>query len=319
MLPESVKQMHAEGQISDHHMEKLAEVQSRMLAASGKSVQAVMEVMVSEVELSNFDEFDYEKCASELDPESEKNASGFGSKIRQAGKWMASNPHAVLGAVGLTTLAGMGVARGAQAISGSRGRKRSLAEIKARHPELKNDPEASRYFGVISEFAPSLARNSTVAGNLIQKMKQWGAIDHKTVQDLIQMERTHQDTSRGMNVMEAANVMSNISGMARQALPGIESVMQAGQKKQELDMKVQDAKARAAEIVAGRAERLQESAHRRDLSERQFGTQKQLGFLQEGRERKMQPLKADLTSAQAEVQGLTAQKLRAQQRGEPWD
>jgi hypothetical protein len=286
--------MHAEGLISDHHLEKLAEVQSRMMAASGKGLEAVVDVIVSEVELSDFDEYDYEKCASELEPE--KTASGIGHTLRQAAGWVGRKPEAAIGLAGLGIMAGMGIHRASKAISNRKKTNQSLVDIKAQMPELKKDPDTDRYFGVISEFSPSLARNPTVAGNLIQKMKQWGAIDHKTVQDLIQMEKTHQDTNRGMSLVDASNVMSNAANVARFALPdrGMaqrerEMGVQRGFKERELGLKREEARAKRRHMV------------RQDLA---------------AREKQMRDQEAHWPQLQKTE--LEVERLRAQKRKDPW-
>ena len=44
------------------------------------------------------------------------------------------------------------------------------------------------YFGVVKTFAPNAAANPLVAGALVNKMVQFGGVDHKIIQDLVSIE-----------------------------------------------------------------------------------------------------------------------------------
>lgn len=48
------------------------------------------------------------------------------------------------------------------------------------------------YFDVIKTFSPKTASNPLVAGALVQKMLEFGGVDHKLVQDLARMEMPQQ-------------------------------------------------------------------------------------------------------------------------------
>jgi hypothetical protein len=208
MLPQSVIEMHERGEISQEQFEKLAQVQASLMTAATSGPEAVLDVVVSEFELADVQDNEYEKIATELElfleGDMQKLAqggllSGAGGALSRAGNWLRGAGPSLRGAAGIVSgglLLGMGAAAAGKAIKGRIDRKKSLASIKNQFPELRKDKDTDQYFNVISEFAPSVARNPTVAGNLVQKFKEYGYVDHKSVQDLIGMEKSIADTSR---------------------------------------------------------------------------------------------------------------------------
>lgn len=223
MLPQSVIEMHAQGQISQEQFEKLAEVQASIMAASTQGPEAVLDVVISEFELADIHDHEYEKIACELEEatgeDMEKEAIGGLAGARSAlarglarvgGALKSETMRGAAGVVGGGLLLGMGVAAAGRAIKGRIDRKKSLASIKNQFPELRKDKDTDQYFGVISEFAPTVAKNPTVAGNLVQKFKEYGYVDHKSVQDLIGMEKSIVETAGrpAVDVRTAMNLLT---------------------------------------------------------------------------------------------------------------
>ena len=66
--------------------------------------------------------------------------------------------------------------------------KRKMLELT---PSLKNEDakDVSNYFNVIKKFSPKAASNPLVAGALVNKMVQFGGVDHKLIQDLTSIQK----------------------------------------------------------------------------------------------------------------------------------
>lgn len=197
MLDNDVLDLHENGVLQDEDMEKLAQLEADIIEASMKSGGAVLEVLADHLTKEGFDQADYDKAARYLeslgieDDESEKTA-----RIKlPKGAWGT-----IAGMAGPLLGTGMLLALGGERlyseISSRKTFRSVLAQIKKQNPELRRDPMTDQHFEVLTSFSPSLARNAVVAGNLLLKMKQWGAIDHKTVQDLITMEKNLAETRR---------------------------------------------------------------------------------------------------------------------------
>ena len=62
----------------------------------------------------------------------------------------------------------------AKSLSSGGAEKRSLVKIYQMHPELKNDPNVPMYFQAVADFAPDVAKNPLVAGNVIIQMHRVG-------------------------------------------------------------------------------------------------------------------------------------------------
>lgn len=63
---------------------------------------------------------------------------------------------------------------------------RSYSEMTANNPQLRMaDPAVVRdYFDVIKTYSPHAASNPLVAGALVNKMMEFGGVDHKLIQDI---------------------------------------------------------------------------------------------------------------------------------------
>lgn len=71
---------------------------------------------------------------------------------------------------------------------------RTLTEIQNDPQFADKDPDqVADYFGVVKSFSPSAATNPLVASALVNKMMQFGGVDHKLVQDLTSIEGDRKD------------------------------------------------------------------------------------------------------------------------------
>ena len=98
--------------------------------------------------------------------------------IVQAGQWWNKNWKPTMAAMALGSVAAPVIASGVKAITQSGGLKSSLTRLLRQHPELRNDPNVGHYFQILTTFAPHVAQNPILAGNLL---KRW----HETGPDLI--------------------------------------------------------------------------------------------------------------------------------------
>lgn len=93
--------------------------------------------------------------------------------------------------------------RGVASISRGFELKKSLRTILSDHPELRNDPNVNKYFQAIVDFAPDIAKNPTVTGNLIGEMHRMGpgALTWQTLRDLIGMQAGMPQPTTGVSEM----------------------------------------------------------------------------------------------------------------------
>lgn len=103
----------------------------------------------------------------------EKNAAGGGPYSGGAGKLMG-NIGKVIGPLSLALAAAPLIGHGLKALTKSTDLKRSLRRIFQMHPDLKQDPNVQHYFQAIADFAPDIAKNPLVAGNVIMQMHRVG-------------------------------------------------------------------------------------------------------------------------------------------------
>ena len=84
--------------------------------------------------------------------------------------------------------------------------KKSFKDMTSKVPQLaEKDPEDMKdYFGVVKTFSPKAASNPLVAGALVNKMMEFGGVDHKLVQDISAIEQGLQRPSVIQSVTEAA-------------------------------------------------------------------------------------------------------------------
>ena len=85
-------------------------------------------------------------------------------------------------------------------------------EMLNKYPALKEeDPAAIRdYFNVVKTFSPKAATNPLVAGSIVNKIVQFGGVDHKLVQDLSSIEKAY--TGNKENAMKEVmkTMVSNV-------------------------------------------------------------------------------------------------------------
>lgn len=99
---------------------------------------------------------------------------------------------------GLLPALGMGIIAlplmmsGLASLARTSGLKKSLGQIMKDHPELRNDPNAGRYFQAISDFAPAVATNPLLAGNVMKQLHQIGpaALTPAMIKDLLGVQET---------------------------------------------------------------------------------------------------------------------------------
>ena len=103
--------------------------------------------------------------------------AGGGGLVR-GGEWWSKHYKPAIAAMGAGTVAVPVMAAGIRAVTQSSDLKNSLTRILRQHPELRNDPNVAHYFQILTTFAPHVAHNAILAGNL---MKRW----HETGPDLI--------------------------------------------------------------------------------------------------------------------------------------
>lgn len=66
------------------------------------------------------------------------------------------------------------IAHGIKSLQDSSAIKQSLATVMKQHPELKGDPNVPMYFQAIVDFAPAVAKNPLIAGNLLAQWHKAG-------------------------------------------------------------------------------------------------------------------------------------------------
>ncbi len=82
------------------------------------------------------------------------------------------------------------------AIEGAKARM-AFSKLVEKNPALEGkDPEKIKdYFNVIKTFSPKAASNPLVAGSLVNKMMEFGGVDHKLVQDIAAIQSGVQSPS----------------------------------------------------------------------------------------------------------------------------
>lgn len=103
--------------------------------------------------------------------------AGKGGLVR-GGEWWAKHYKPAIAAMAAGGVATPVIASGIRAMTQSGNLKTSLTRLLSQHPELRNDPNVAHYFQILTTFAPHVAQNPILAGNLL---KRW----HETGPDLI--------------------------------------------------------------------------------------------------------------------------------------
>lgn len=75
----------------------------------------------------------------------------------------------------------------------------SAQSIYDQHPELRDDPHSASYFNAIRDFAPSLAANPLVAGNVMKAMHQVGPgfVTPKVLKELLDVQEQYDKQQSG--------------------------------------------------------------------------------------------------------------------------
>ena len=118
-----------------------------------------------------------------------ENASKVGlSRGGQAIKEVAQ----ILGLAGLTSLIGVQAADKINQVVKARNAYDTMLQ---KLPQLNEYPEneVKDFYSVVKTFSPKAASNPLVAGALVNKMLQFGGVDHKLVQDIANIEGERKD------------------------------------------------------------------------------------------------------------------------------
>lgn len=64
-----------------------------------------------------------------------------------------------------------------------------------------DEKKVDDYFGVVKTYSPTSAKNPIVAGDLVNKMVQFGGVDHNLVKSLVDIERGSMSTGFGTDIL----------------------------------------------------------------------------------------------------------------------
>lgn len=98
--------------------------------------------------------------------------------------------------------------------------KASFARILQDHPELRSDANTPRYFQAIVDFAPDVAANALVAGNVMRTMHQIGpgAVTPKMISELLAVQSGFEERpTTGRLLGDAAKSLPNAARMLARA------------------------------------------------------------------------------------------------------
>jgi hypothetical protein len=113
---------------------------------------------------------------------------------------------AIMAPIALGLTAAPMLISGVKSLLQNRELKNSLELIYKQHPELKRDPNVPAYFQAISDFAPAIAKNPVIAGNLLA---QWHAAGPMMATPQI--------------IKELTEVQKNVGGMSPASTSAIET------------------------------------------------------------------------------------------------
>lgn len=100
--------------------------------------------------------------------------------------------------------------------------RNSLHQVMQDHPELRSSPHTSRYFQAIVDFAPDVAANPLVAGNVMKTMHQIGpgSVTPRMIQELLQVQRGVDDRPSSARFLgEAAKPVGGLAKTVGDAGP----------------------------------------------------------------------------------------------------
>jgi len=97
--------------------------------------------------------------------------------------------------VGISAFAGLAGYQLYDLIKQKRNEAKGFNEMMKKTPILSEYPEEQvrDFYGVVQTFSPKSASNPLVSGALVNKMIQFGGVDHKIIQDLAQIEGPKKD------------------------------------------------------------------------------------------------------------------------------
>ena len=160
-----------------------------------KTIKEAAEALLSRKEITQ-EEYDLIEKTGGF--EIEKNAFYSRTTIKNAPKYTSKIRSFITGplkdALLTTALLGGSAVAGKELIfepiKKNRDIKRSFASMSEKVPQLaEKDPDQIQdYFSVVKTFSPKVASNPLVAGALVNKMIEFGGIDHKLVQDISAIE-----------------------------------------------------------------------------------------------------------------------------------
>jgi hypothetical protein len=93
--------------------------------------------------------------------------------------------------------------------------KASFAQALQDHPHLKGDPHLHRYFQAVVDFAPTVAANSLLAGNVLNSMHQIGpqAVTPRFIGELLSVEKDYSAQTKAPELLgDAAKGATGLSG-----------------------------------------------------------------------------------------------------------
>lgn len=214
MLSESYAALH--GDLSDDAIEKVASFQADFIGGTDADrLEMVKEALASVLEDDELADrlFGVINYASDHGDLTEKEAIAnlmpllkvAGAAIDKEAAFPGDPEYKSSGSMGLM---GPAVAAAAAApfisrmmrSSARRGKiQDSASEIYKGHPELRDDPHSKNYFGAISDFAPDIAANPMIAGNVMKAMHQIGpgSVTPKMLKELLEVQEQYDTQKHG--------------------------------------------------------------------------------------------------------------------------
>lgn len=132
-----------------------------------------------------------------------------GGVVRGA-KWWADNYAPAMAAMALAGVAAPVIAAGVRSMTQSGTLKNSLTRLLRSHPELRNDPNVAQYFQILATFAPNVAENPILAGNLLKRWHETGPdlITPNMIKELLDIESQSGNVKK--TTQEQVNAMSRV-------------------------------------------------------------------------------------------------------------
>lgn len=203
------------GELNTEEIRELAKFAAAFSTVKRKRDAEGVQTLIKQAaaEITDVDDFYYvENLVSFL----EKNASKKGFDWGKAGR---------IATIGLTTAAAV-APLAQQLYRGHQAKKKyvaSLRGIQMDHPDLFSPTkveQTQRNFGVLKDFAPQIAQNSLVAGNVLKRMEEYGprAMDINVVKEMANTQKYVSDFS-GRGSTDAVNSLATGARELSQVLP----------------------------------------------------------------------------------------------------